>query len=57
MGKREFVSLTDDEVKQIVKDIFSAEKVTCIKRYKRDGEIHCSKPCFRCNRWNKERPG
>ena len=41
MGKREFVSLTDDEVKQIVKDIFSAEKVTCIKRYKRDGEIHC----------------
>lgn len=39
--QRKFISLTDDEVKQIVKDIFYTEKVTCIKRYKRDDEIHC----------------
>lgn len=39
--QRKFISLTDDEVKQIIKDIFSAKKVTCIKRYKKDDEIHC----------------
>ena len=41
MEYREFLSLTDDEVKQIVTDIFSAKKVKNIKRSKKWDEITC----------------
>ena len=41
MQYREFLSLTDDEVKQIVNDIFIPEKITCITRSKKHGEIRC----------------
>lgn len=41
MEYREFLSLTNDEVKQIVTDIFDAKKVTNIKRSKKWDEITC----------------
>lgn len=41
MEYREFLSLTDEEVKQIVIDIFAAKKVTNIKRSKKWDEITC----------------
>lgn len=41
MEYREFLSLTNDEVKQIVTDIFAAKKVTNIKRSKKWDEITC----------------
>ena len=41
MEYREFLSLTDEEVKQIVTDIFVAKKVTNIKRSKKWDEITC----------------
>lgn len=41
MEYREFLSLTDEEVKQIVTDIFAAKKVTNIKRSKKCDEITC----------------
>lgn len=39
--KRLFLDLTDEEVRQIVTDIFGAKKVTCIKRSKKWDEITC----------------
>ena len=41
MEYREFLSLTNDEVKQIVTDIFAPKKVTNIKRSKKWDEITC----------------
>lgn len=41
MEYREFLSLTDEEVKQIVTDIFAAKKVMNIKRSKKWDEITC----------------
>ena len=41
MEYREFLSLTNDEIKQIVTDIFAAKKVTNIKRSKEWDEITC----------------
>ena len=40
MAKR-FTDLTDDEIRQIVMDIFQPKKITCIERRKRDDEIIC----------------
>ena len=40
--ERNFVDLTNEEVKRIVTDIFAAKKVTNIKRSKRNGEITCT---------------
>ena len=39
--RRTFLSLTDEEIRQIVTDIFNAKKVTCIKRSKMYDEISC----------------
>ncbi len=41
MEYREFLSLTNEEVKQIVTDIFAAKKVTNIKHSKKWDEITC----------------
>lgn len=41
MEYREFMSLTDDEIRQIVTDLFSPKKITCIKRSKKWDEITC----------------
>ncbi len=38
---RRFMDLTDEEIRQIVADIFSPKKVTCIKRSKKWDEITC----------------
>ena len=38
---RNFLDLTDDEVKQIVTDMFDPKKITCINRHKRDDMITC----------------
>ena len=45
MRYREFNSLTDDEVRQIVTDLFSPEKITCITHHKRDEKISCKIYC------------
>ena len=36
-----FLDLTDEEIKQIVMDIFQPKKITCIKRSKKWDEITC----------------
>ena len=36
-----FLDLTDEEIKQIVQDIFQPKKITCIKRNKKWDEITC----------------
>lgn len=36
-----FLSLNNEEVKQIVTDMFSPKKITCIKRSKKYDEITC----------------
>ena len=41
MKYREFISLSEDEITQIVTDIFGARKVTCIKKYKETEVITC----------------
>ena len=41
MEYRDFLSLTNDEVKQIATNIFAAKKVTNIKRSKKRDEIAC----------------
>lgn len=41
MKRRAFTDLTDDEVREIVTDLFEPKKITCIKRRKRDEEITC----------------
>ena len=42
MGEyREFMTLTDGEIRQIVTDIFQPKKLTCIERHKKDGYISC----------------
>ena len=41
MEYREFMSLTDDEIRQIVTDIFAPEKITCIQKHKRSETITC----------------
>ena len=41
MEYREFLSLTNDEIKQIVTDIFDTKKITNIKRSKKWDEITC----------------
>lgn len=38
---RKFLDLTDDEIRQVVTDIFSTKKITCIKRSKKWDEITC----------------
>ena len=40
-NNRDFMSLTDDEIRQVVNDIFQPKKITCIRRHKRDDEITC----------------
>ncbi len=42
MKYREFLSLTNDEIKQIVTDIFATKKVTNIRRSKKWDEITCT---------------
>lgn len=39
---REFLSLTNEEIKQIVTDMFSPKKITCIKKSKKYDEITCN---------------
>lgn len=39
MEYREFATLTDDEVRQLAKEIFNPKKITCIKRNKKRQEI------------------
>ena len=41
MKYREFTEMTNEEVKQIVMDIFLATRVTNVKRSKRDDAITC----------------
>ena len=41
MKKRKFAELTDEEVREVVSDIFKPERISCIKRSKRDDEIIC----------------
>ena len=38
---KKFLDLTDEEVRQIVRDIFQPTKITCIKRSKQYDEITC----------------
>ena len=38
---RKFLDLSEDEIKQIVTDIFSPKKITCIKKSKKWDEITC----------------
>lgn len=35
------IDLTNDEIKQILQDIFQPKKITCIKRNKKYDEIYC----------------
>lgn len=39
--QREFLDLTEDEIRQIVTDIFYPKKITCIKKSKKYNEITC----------------
>ena len=41
MKQRKFIDLTDDEIREIVTDIFAPKKITCIKRSKKYDEITC----------------
>ena len=41
MEFREFLSLTNEEVKRLATDMFGAKKVTCVKRSKKWDEITC----------------
>jgi len=41
MKYREFLTLTDEEVKQLATDMFGAKRVTCVKRSKKWDEITC----------------
>ncbi len=41
MQYREFLSLTDEEIRQIVTDIFEPKKISCIQRHKRGEYISC----------------
>ena len=38
---RNFSDLTEEEVREIVQDIFKPEKITCVRKYKKDDEIQC----------------
>lgn len=38
---RDFMDITDDEIRQIVTDIFKPKKISCIKRSKKWEEITC----------------
>ena len=38
---RKFLDLSEDEIEQIVTDIFSPKKITCIKKSKKWDEITC----------------
>ncbi len=38
---RKFLDLTDDEIRQIVNDIFNPKKITCIKKSRKWDEITC----------------
>ncbi len=40
-ASRKFLDLTDDEIRQVVNDIFSPKKITCIKKSKKWDEITC----------------
>ena len=42
VNKREFLSLTNDEIKQIVTDMFSPKRITNIKKSKKYDEITCT---------------
>lgn len=39
---KSFLDLTDEEVRQVVTDMFSPKKITCIKRHKKLDEITCN---------------
>ncbi len=41
MEYKNFLDLTDDDVRQIVTDIFAPEKITCVKRSKERNEFSC----------------
>lgn len=41
MEYRDFLSLTDDEVRQLVTDMIKPKKISCIKRSKKYDEITC----------------
>ena len=41
MEYKNFLDLTDEDIRQIVTDIFAPEKITCIKRNKHWDEISC----------------
>lgn len=41
MEYREFLALTDEDAKTLATDMFSAKKVTCVKRSKKWDEITC----------------
>lgn len=57
LKERDFLSLTDDEIRQIVTDIFQPQKITCIKRSKRFKEITCkiyTEWCSKDDKGNEE---
>ena len=42
MKYRDFMTMTDEEVRRIVTDIFKPKKITRIRKYKRSGYITCN---------------
>ena len=40
--KKSICDVTDYEIKQIVDDMFKTEKITCIRRHKRDDYVTCN---------------
>ncbi len=42
MEYKEFLALTDDDVRKLATDMFGAKKVTCIKHSKKWDEITCN---------------
>ena len=50
---RQFLDLTNEEVKEIVSDIFKPKKITCIKRDRDFDEISCKI----YTEWEPEKPG
>ena len=41
LKNRRFTDLTNNEVEQIIKDIFEPTKITCLKKHKKDDMFSC----------------
>jgi len=50
---RKITDLTNEEIKEIVSDIFKARKITCIKRYRNSEEVTCKI----YTEWEPDEPG